>query len=327
MSSSVTPTARSSARSRTRAASRSTEQRPPTGLPSGQLTALAAAALGGAGDLIGFLGGDGTVLYADRAVCSELRLLGRTAAELPDAAVAPGRIDETLERKTLDRELRYLIRSRFMEELTGIPSTDLLGVRAGERWLDVACGTGAIALRAARAGAAVTGLDLAPALIDTARRHAAEQGVAVELHVGDCEALPYPDASFDTVTSTFGVMFAPDHAAVARELARVVVPGGRIALATWDAERGIPELFRMMRDFQPPPPPGAGNPFDWGRPGHVRSLLEAAFELEFEVLDAPHVAESGEEIWELMSSSSPFVATPSGKSGSTSTRVTARPTG
>ena len=178
-----------------------------------------------------------------------------------------------------------------------------LGVRAGERWLDVACGTGAIALRAARAGAAVTGLDLAPALIDTARRHAAEQGVAVELHVGDCEALPYPDASFDTVTSTFGVMFAPDHAAVARELARVVVSGGRIALATWDAERGIPELFRMMRDFQPPPPPGAGNPFDWGRPDHVRSLLEGAFELEFEVLDAPHVAESGEEIWELMSTS------------------------
>ncbi len=116
----------------------------------------------------------------------------------------------------------------------------------GERWLDVATGTGEIARPAARAGAQVTGLDLAPELIETARERAAADGVEVTFEVGDAEALPYEDGSFDTVTSTFGVMFAPDHGAVARELARVCRPGGRLALLAWHPERGVAEFFKIM---------------------------------------------------------------------------------
>ncbi|MGZ4172927.1 MAG: class I SAM-dependent methyltransferase [Solirubrobacteraceae bacterium] len=96
-----------------------------------------------------------------------------------------------------------------------------LGVEAGEHWLDLATGTGAVALRAARRGANVTGQDLAEALIETARGLAGEQGVAVTFEVGDCEQLPYDDASVDVVSSAQGAMFAPDHEAVAKELARV----------------------------------------------------------------------------------------------------------
>jgi SAM-dependent methyltransferase len=175
-----------------------------------------------------------------------------------------------------------------------------LGVTPGERWLDVACGTGAVASRAARRGALVTGVDIAPTLVDTARRQAAEQGLELVFDVGDAEALPYPTASFDTVTSTFGVMFAPDHGAVARELARVVRPGGRVALAAWDPEHGVRDLFRMMRDFQPAPPEGAGNPFAWGDTDHVKALLGGDFELRFDTRVSTHTGNSGEEIWTMM---------------------------
>src|SRR4051812_10326326 len=98
----------------------------------------------------------------------------------------------------------------------------------GERWLDVACGTGAVAERAARAGARVTGVDLPPALIDTASERAAEQGLEIDYRVGDCERLDgLGDGSFDVVSSTCGVMFAPDHQATAKQLGRVTKSGGR----------------------------------------------------------------------------------------------------
>ena len=87
----------------------------------------------------------------------------------------------------------------------------------GTRWLDLACGTGAIAERAAAAGALVTGIDLAPALIDTARQRAAQRGLDIDYRVGDCERLELSDASYDVVSSTCGVMFAPDHEATARD--------------------------------------------------------------------------------------------------------------
>jgi ubiquinone/menaquinone biosynthesis C-methylase UbiE len=116
--------------------------------------------------------------------------------------------------------------------------------REGEAWLDVATGTGEIAVPAARAGARVTGLDLAPGLIATARDRAADAGVEVRFEVGDAEALPYEDASFDTVSSGFGCMFAPDHAATARELARVCKPGGRLALLTGTRRAAWPSSSR-----------------------------------------------------------------------------------
>ena len=169
----------------------------------------------------------------------------------------------------------------------------------GERWLDLATGTGAVARLAARAGADVTGQDLAPALVEMAREIAADEGVSVHFEVGDAESLRYVDASFDIVSSTCGVMFAPDHAAVARELARVCRPGGRLGLACWRSDGAVGDLFRTMAPFQPPPPPGVGSPFDWGREDHVAELLGDPFELEFEERASILVEESGEAVWEL----------------------------
>jgi SAM-dependent methyltransferase len=178
---------------------------------------------------------------------------------------------------------------------------DRLVPQPGERFLDVATGTGAVALRAARAGADVTAVDLAPALIETARRNAEREGLSVRFEVGDAEHLPYADASFDVVASALGVMFAPDHAAVARQLARVCAPGGRVGLASWTPDSGVAEMFRVMSPFQPAPPAGAGVPFDWGRREHVEALLGPAFDLETEIFDARLRAASGEEVWERFS--------------------------
>jgi SAM-dependent methyltransferase len=178
-----------------------------------------------------------------------------------------------------------------------------LAPKPGEKWLDVATGTGGVAIRAARAGTEVTGSDLAPALIETAKRLAAEEGVDVRYEVGDAEALPYADASYDVVSSCFGAMFAPDHGAAARELARVTRPGGRMGMVAWDPEGGLGDLFRLVASFQPPLPEGAGNPLDWGREEHPRALLGEDFELRFVHAQDPQVGESGEQLWQLSVSS------------------------
>lgn len=176
-----------------------------------------------------------------------------------------------------------------------------IAVHPGERVLDVATGTGALAVRLARAGARVTGIDLAPALIDTAKRIAADEGLDIRYEVGDAEQLPYADGGFEVVVSSIGSMFAPDHSAVARELARVCRPGGRLRLAHWSSERGVVDMFKVMAPFMPAPPPGAGSPFTWGRREHVEELLGEAFELRFEEGDAPQHGTSGEEVWQLFS--------------------------
>jgi SAM-dependent methyltransferase len=171
----------------------------------------------------------------------------------------------------------------------------------GVRWLDLACGTGAVAEAAAAAGAEVVGIDLAPALIDTARERAAELGLQIDYRVGDCEALDLDDASFDVVSSTCGVMFAPDHAAVASELARVTRPGGRIGLANWTPTGGLARMFKVMAAFQPAPPPSS--PFAWGDEATVEGLLGDAFELTLEEHVSTLRIESGEAYWELFSTS------------------------
>jgi len=178
-----------------------------------------------------------------------------------------------------------------------------LGPVSGERWLDVATGTGAIAIRAARGGAEVTGVDFAGSLVETARRTADEEGLSITFAVGDAEALSYPDASFDVVSSSFGVMFAPDQKRAAGELARVCRPGGRLGLMAWRPEGSIGEYFRLLSSFQPPPPEGAGVPVAWGREEHVQELLGDTFELEFHRETSVHEADSGEEVWELFSTS------------------------
>ena len=174
-----------------------------------------------------------------------------------------------------------------------------LAPRRGGRWLDVGTGTGAVALRAARAGARVTGVDLAPAMIETARRLAAEHALAIRFEVGDAERLSYEDASFDVVASALGVFLAPDHAAVARELARVCHPGGRLGVVAW---RPDPAAERIHTPFWPAPEPGAGDRRDWGREDYVARLLGQDFELDFEEGELRLTAASGEEMWRLFTS-------------------------
>jgi SAM-dependent methyltransferase len=179
-----------------------------------------------------------------------------------------------------------------------------LAPRPGIRWLDVGTGTGALAFRAARAGADVTGVDLAPKLIETARRLAAEQGVAIGFEVGDAEALPLEDASFGVVSSAMGLIFAPDHRAVARELARVCEPGGRIGFSAWRKGAGF---MPVTRRYSPPLQPGQGDSDDWGAEEYVGARLGEAFELEFEEGDAPVAGVSGEAMWDLLlAGSGPF---------------------
>jgi len=176
-----------------------------------------------------------------------------------------------------------------------------LAPQPGQRLLDLACGTGAVAELAATTGSEVVGVDIAPALIEQAKERAAERGLDIDYRVGDAEALDFQDGSFDLVTSTCGVMFAPDHQAVAREVARVTKPGGRIALACWTPESGLAKVFGVMRPFQPAPPAGVGNQFDWGREDYVRDLLGQDFELDFMTGDSVLEADSGETVWELFS--------------------------
>lgn len=176
-----------------------------------------------------------------------------------------------------------------------------LSPQEGDRWLDVACGTGAIAERAAAAGAEVTAVDLAPVLIETAKERAAERQLQIDYRVGDAERLDLPDATFEKVASTCGIMFAPDHEAAARELARVTTPGGRIALANWTPTSGMAKVFKVMAPYQPAPPPS--NPFEWGAESHVRDLLGDMFELELEEHVSTLRVPSGDAYWDLFSTS------------------------
>src|SRR5262245_56328329 len=178
---------------------------------------------------------------------------------------------------------------------------EALAPEAGDRWLDLACGTGAIAERAASAGASVTGIDLAPALIETAQERAAAMGLEIDYRVGDVERLDLPDGGLDKVSSTVGIMFAPDHEAVARELARVTAPGGRIVLANWTPTGGLGKMFKVMAPYQPAPPPSS--PFDWGDEPRVRELLGDAFDLEIEEHVSTLRIPSAEDYWELFSTS------------------------
>ena len=144
--------------------------------------------------------------------------------------------------------------------------------KAGDRSLDVATGSGNAAIAAARRGCVATGLDYVPALLARGRLRAQAEHLEVTFIEGDAERLPFPDASFDLVTSIYGVMFAPNHRLAASELLRVCRPGGKIALASWTPEGSVGEMFRTVSRYLPPPP-GLTPPSKWGDEAYLRELF------------------------------------------------------
>jgi SAM-dependent methyltransferase len=140
------------------------------------------------------------------------------------------------------------------------------------RVLDVACGTGNLAIPAARAGARVTGLDIAPNLLEQARARAAAESLDIAFDEGDVEHLPYADGQFDVVMSMFGAMFAPRPERAAAEMLRVCRPGGTVAMANWTPEGFVGKMFTLGARFAPPPP-GLAPPVLWGSDSVVRGRL------------------------------------------------------
>ena len=152
-----------------------------------------------------------------------------------------------------------------------------LGLPPGSLVLDVACGTGNLAIPLARQGCTVTGLDIAPNLLKQARERAAAENLTITFDEGDAEQLPYANASFDAVVSMFGAMFAPRPDVVASELARVLKPGGQLAMANWNPASFSGEMFQVSNRHVPPPP-GLPAPVLWGDETHVRQRLAPFFE-------------------------------------------------
>jgi SAM-dependent methyltransferase len=151
-----------------------------------------------------------------------------------------------------------------------------LNIPLGARVLDVACGTGNLAIPLARDGVRVTGVDIARNLLVQARERAAHEGLAIDFDEGDAEQLPYPDASFDAVVTMFGAMFAPRPAIVASELARVLRPGGLLAMANWNPGSFTDQMFVLASHYVPPPP-GIPAPVLWGDEAFVHERLTPHF--------------------------------------------------
>jgi SAM-dependent methyltransferase len=191
---------------------------------------------------------------------------------------------ETLDARTADRALKA--GHRTMWTLGDYPVTGnqviaelgpvlvaAAGVGRGDRVLDVAAGSGNVAVPAAPTGAAVVASGLTPELCEAGREFAARHGAELTWEEGDAETLPYADGAFDVVLSCVGVTFAPHHQRAADELVRVCRPGGRIGLISWTPGGFVGEMFRTMKPYAPPPPPGAEPPPMWGDEDHVRALL------------------------------------------------------
>jgi ubiquinone/menaquinone biosynthesis C-methylase UbiE len=157
-------------------------------------------------------------------------------------------------------------------QMVGEVLCESIDLRSTERVLDVAAGNGNATLAAARRFARVTSTDYVPALLERGRRRADAEALDVVFETADAEALPYPDASFDVVLSTFGVMFAPDHPRAAAEMLRMTRPGGRIGLASWTPSGFLGDLFRTVAKHVPPPA-GVASPLLWGTAEHIRELF------------------------------------------------------
>jgi ubiquinone/menaquinone biosynthesis C-methylase UbiE len=157
-------------------------------------------------------------------------------------------------------------------QIVGETLCETLDVHAGERVLDVAAGNGNAALAAARRGCDVVATDYVPSLLERARERAHADGLAMTFHPADAEALPFQEAEFDAVVSTFGVMFVADHQRAASELLRVCRPNGRIGLANWTPDGFIGQVFKAI-SMHVPPPKGARSPALWGTRNHIADLF------------------------------------------------------
>jgi ubiquinone/menaquinone biosynthesis C-methylase UbiE len=158
-------------------------------------------------------------------------------------------------------------------QIVGAMLAEAVDVRAGERVLDVAAGNGNATLAAARRFAQVTSTDYVPALLDKGRERARAEGLAVRFLEADAEELPFADGSFDVVLSTFGAMFTPEHDRAAREMLRVLRPGGRIGMANWTPNGFIGRLFKVI-GAHVPPPAGLKSPALWGTEKHLAELFD-----------------------------------------------------
>ena len=160
-------------------------------------------------------------------------------------------------------------------QIVGEELCEALDLRSGRKVLDVAAGNGMVSLAAARRWCDVTSTDYVASLLDRGRARAAAEGLNIEFKVADAEELPFADASFDTVISTFGVMFTPNQERAAAELLRVCKSGGQIGLANWTPEGFIGHLFKTLGKYLPPPPP-TKSPMLWGTRERLTELFGSA---------------------------------------------------
>jgi ubiquinone/menaquinone biosynthesis C-methylase UbiE len=195
--------------------------------------------------------------------------------------MAEGQRDTT---RALPQDVRAAVRSmwalgdynRFTAELDSQLGRDLVEaceIGAGQRVLDVAAGSGNVAIRAAEAGADVVASDITVENMKAGEREASARGVEVQWVEGDAQELPFGEGEFDVVTSSAGAMFAPDQQAVADELLRVCRPGGTIGMANFTPTGLAAEFFGLLGPYLPPPPPDAASPLLWGSEPHVRELF------------------------------------------------------
>jgi SAM-dependent methyltransferase len=175
---------------------------------------------------------------------------------------------------------------------------EMLEPQPGERFLDLACGTGGVALVAARTGADVTGLDISADQLVKAQAAAEEAGVSITFDEGDAQALPYADSSFDAVASVFGMIFAPDHGRAGAELTRVCRPGAQVAITAWPNDAWAQLGARLRPNYE------GVDAQPSAEAEYVRRLLPQ-FDLRFERGESTIAAHSPEELWDLLASSVP----------------------
>jgi SAM-dependent methyltransferase len=209
--------------------------------------------------------------YAEPITLEQTRdRAGFETTTIPDLAAVKARQKATWESGDFGQIARTI--ENVAEEFMARQS-----IPAGAQVLDVACGTGNLAVIAARRGGAVSGIDIAANLIATARARAAAEGLRIAYEQGDAEALPYADGQFDLVMTMFGVMFTPRPSIATAEMLRVTRPGGRIAMANWTPEGFIGKMFQVFKAHLPPPPTGVPSPMGWGDEATVRTRLRHGF--------------------------------------------------